>query len=101
MKSCPKCQRQYTDESLNYCLEDGEILVDQVRGSDPATVLLAPDITSGEVKTRTFEEAQTAGGKAAQTASKKKWAITAGLGILLVTLLALGSFWFYGNLPHK
>jgi len=27
MKRCPKCRRDYTDETLNYCLDDGSALV--------------------------------------------------------------------------
>ena len=26
MKQCPRCNRTYSDESLNFCLEDGELL---------------------------------------------------------------------------
>lgn len=26
MKQCPRCQQTYSDESLNFCLEDGELL---------------------------------------------------------------------------
>lgn len=29
MKSCPVCQRTYSDPSLSFCLEDGAVLVDQ------------------------------------------------------------------------
>lgn len=28
MKRCPECRRSYTDETLNYCLDDGSALVD-------------------------------------------------------------------------
>ena len=27
MKQCPRCHQTYTDESLNFCLEDGELLI--------------------------------------------------------------------------
>jgi periplasmic protein TonB len=30
MKSCPTCQRQYEDETLKFCLEDGSPLADQL-----------------------------------------------------------------------
>ena len=30
MKSCPTCQRQYEDETLRFCLEDGSVLVDHI-----------------------------------------------------------------------
>src|SRR6476620_7102010 len=28
MKRCPKCRRDYTDETLNFCLDDGVALLD-------------------------------------------------------------------------
>ncbi len=37
MKQCPKCRRSYTDESLNFCLEDGTVLS---RSLDPQATLL-------------------------------------------------------------
>ncbi len=46
MKICPRCQKTYTDENLNFCLDDGTVLA-QVGGNEmPATVLLnQPRIT--------------------------------------------------------
>ena len=28
MKVCPKCNQTYTDDGLNFCLADGELLMD-------------------------------------------------------------------------
>jgi hypothetical protein len=42
MKQCLKCGRTYTDESLNYCLNDGEILV-QGTGYEPPPTRFADD----------------------------------------------------------
>ncbi len=39
MKICPKCQKTYTDENLNFCLDDGTVLA-QAGGEMPPTVLL-------------------------------------------------------------
>jgi len=45
MKQCPKCQRSYTDETLNFCLDDGEWLRDAT-GDEPATAIQPPaDVT--------------------------------------------------------
>src|SRR5688500_6769928 len=51
MKRCPECRRDYTDETLNFCLDDGAPLVDcpafgvpPLGGSpkeQPATVILS------------------------------------------------------------
>src|SRR4051812_21558051 len=42
MKRCPKCNRQYKDDSLRFCLEDGNPLTSTTRGGDPpATEILS------------------------------------------------------------
>src|SRR6266478_6183706 len=49
MKSCPSCQRNYDDEAMLFCLDDGTPLVDlPVASGDPnATwVLPTPHVTS-------------------------------------------------------
>lgn len=33
MKQCPRCQHTYTDDQLNFCLEDGELLTSVSSGS--------------------------------------------------------------------
>jgi len=42
MKICPRCQKTYSDEGLNFCLDDGAVLTQSVvtNQSLPATVLL-------------------------------------------------------------
>jgi hypothetical protein len=40
MKICPRCQRTYTDDNLNFCLEDGVVLQQQASSEPPATVFM-------------------------------------------------------------
>lgn len=42
MKICPKCQKTYSDDSLNFCLDDGAVLTQQTAGLNipPETVLM-------------------------------------------------------------
>ena len=44
MKICPKCQKTYSDDSLNFCLDDGAVLTQQTSGafdvSPPETILM-------------------------------------------------------------
>lgn len=35
MKQCPRCNQTYTDDQLNFCLNDGEMLVNASGGSRP------------------------------------------------------------------
>jgi hypothetical protein len=36
MKVCPRCQKTYTDENLNFCLEDGSVLTQVGAAAPPA-----------------------------------------------------------------
>ncbi len=55
MKRCPECRRDYYDDTLLYCLEDGNLLVQgsvpasQVVSEEPATAILSvpPAVASG------------------------------------------------------
>lgn len=40
MKRCPKCNRQYKDDSLRFCLEDGSPLAPAMREEAPPTEIL-------------------------------------------------------------
>jgi len=50
MKRCPECRRDYTDETLNYCLDDGAALVDGPASMDePATAFLSEAPTRHQI----------------------------------------------------
>lgn len=52
MKRCPECGRNYNDDSMSFCLDDGaELLFGPASMDEPATAIL-----SGEDKTRTFRK---------------------------------------------
>ena len=40
MKICPRCSKTYTDENLNFCLDDGSVLENASAGAMPETVLM-------------------------------------------------------------
>jgi hypothetical protein len=45
MKTCPKCQQTYTDANLNFCLNDGELLL--LQDNAPPTIFMdAPRTTN-------------------------------------------------------
>ncbi|MGI8811598.1 MAG: hypothetical protein ACR2IH_03605 [Pyrinomonadaceae bacterium] len=55
MKRCPECRRDYTDDTLLYCLDDGNALLDgpATLGQDePATAILSGIGLSGDSPTR-------------------------------------------------
>src|SRR5688572_6708429 len=53
MKKCPECGRDYNDDSLSYCLDDGaELLFGPSRTDEHATAILHRSAEPGEAPTR-------------------------------------------------
>jgi TolB-like protein/lipoprotein NlpI len=53
MKRCPECRRDYYDDSLMYCLDDGGALLEGPASMDePATAILHETAAPGEAPTR-------------------------------------------------
>src|SRR3954451_22275684 len=53
MKRCPECRRDYYDETLLYCLDDGTALLEgPASGDEPATAILTDDAQPGGPVTR-------------------------------------------------
>ena len=52
MKQCPKCSRVYADEALNFCLDDGEWLVDVSEAEGPQTAILSGTASPNEAATK-------------------------------------------------
>lgn len=120
MKRCPECRRDYYDNSLLYCLDDGSALLDgpampeppvSLSGKfagEPATAILRSSVAPDEAGTRaqidiTNETAilPASTGSVSGTASKKSSLIAGVLGILLVTSLGAGSYLYYGRGSSK
>ncbi len=58
MKRCPKCRRDYFDQTLNFCLDDGTQLVDGPAAEGPATAFLlnpVPEQDPRETPTRRLD----------------------------------------------
>ena len=104
MKRCPQCQRIYSDETLNYCLEDGASLFGDVNSDDPATAILTPPPPATEAATRTLETSKKDTGNAvsspgsgtAEPVGNYRRMITI-VGAALIVALGIGGYWLYGS----
>ena len=52
MKRCPECRRDYYDDTLSFCLNDGTPLVYGLAPDEPATAILPSTAAPGEAPTR-------------------------------------------------
>lgn len=65
MKRCPECRKDYLDDSLLYCLDDGTALVPGSVTDEPTTAIFSGDSVSGEGKTQLLPVENT----------KKRWSM--------------------------
>lgn len=91
MKQCPECNRVYTDEGLNFCLDDGAALVYGPRTSEPVTEVLSLH-PSSEAPTRrqlTGTDKPALQGTAVKDAVPGPWSIQRNLWIMAPLLLLI------------
>ena len=90
MKRCPQCRRDYFDETLLYCLDDGERLLEGPASDEAVTAIHTG--SAGEAITAAQYDSLAAK-ENLQPASKIKYLIVAATGILLVAALGVGYFY--------
>lgn len=56
MKRCPECRRDYYDDTLSFCLDDGRPLVDGPRIDEAATAILTDSSLPDDAATRRMIE---------------------------------------------
>src|SRR5688572_30717291 len=123
MKRCPECRRDYYDDTLSFCLDDGATLLegpatDETKtrmlgvtdlNDEPQTAILnnlsseAPtrhQIIEAE-KTAVLPKVEIENPPKTRTASTRNTVIAAIIGIVLVTALGIGSYWLYGTRSNK
>src|SRR5687768_9504686 len=93
MKRCPECRRDYSDETLLYCLDDGTVLLDgPAAAADTATAIMPASRVSNEEPTQVFErEASLAG----ITRSGLKGKSVPVIAVLTATIFLVAGFSFY------
>jgi hypothetical protein len=101
MKKCPQCGREY-DSSMMFCLDDGaELLYGPAITEEHATALLTADHISSEQATRSFGQLPSTGTMSfnppQHTASKKNSLIAGVIGMILVSALGVGNYFYYGR----
>src|SRR3954447_5901251 len=99
MKLCPECHRSYSNETVNFCLDDGAELLDGP-GGGPLTAILPGQIPSSEAATRTLERSDAVTNESLSvtpTPQIRKTAIAAVLGVLLLAVAATAAYFYLGG----
>lgn len=61
MKRCPQCGRDYTDDTLSFCLDDGASLLDGPASMDGQETAILSSGSTGEAPTRVFGDSGSGG----------------------------------------
>ena len=92
MKRCPECRRDYYDDSLMYCLDDGTALLEGPAVGDETQTALINNLPT-EAPTKAFNEPASTNA-ARQEPSKNTW-MAGAKGILLLAALGIGIYLYY------
>lgn len=102
MKHCPQCRRKYTDETLNYCLDDGRALIDgpAARDESPTAILpSAPTDTESTTKLYPNRPAEDPSLPAKSPPRNKRIFIRAALVAVVVIIAFVGYRFIPGGSP--
>lgn len=96
MKKCPKCSRVYADESLNFCLDDGEWLEAVHSPIDAPTAIISGEDLSSERPTKIETPSQTLPYNEPKTSDTKssKLTIVAAAAFILLGLVTVAAYKF-------
>src|SRR6476659_6181082 len=95
VKRCPECRRDYYDDSLLYCLDDGTALLEgPASGNEPATAFLHETAKPSEAATKAQIHLTTPadGASSGIVAEVKTIDRRLILGSLLLIIILLGGF---------
>ena len=110
MKRCPECRRDYTNETLNYCLDDGAELVEGPLAPDEAATAILSDpgakkslvgATSGDPAQGDLSQnvnsvqTSTSGTQSSARSLRGPYILVAALLLILASAVGFGA-WYFG-----
>ena len=100
MKRCPQCARDYNDDSLKFCLDDGSELLFGPSSDEPATAILRDTSLVGETRRFTSTD-ESLSRQTIDRGSRRYGLIASVIGMSLVVALGIGSYFYLGRASAK
>ena len=100
MKRCPECRRDYYDDTLVYCLDDGNALLEgPASAGEPATKILDPARSSDAGATQILNP----NGETGRARSEKRrfWPVMAAAVVILFAAGAFGVYRYFSGLAPR
>ncbi|MFL6375778.1 MAG: tetratricopeptide repeat protein [Pyrinomonadaceae bacterium] len=104
MKRCPECRRDYYDESLMYCLDDGAALLDGPGSQDDTATAILADSAGSEAPTRNQPQRNRESSTTpltAQASGVSPRAKLLGALILVLVIIVAGAFLAYRYMGNR
>ena len=102
MRRCPECRRDYYDDTLNYCLDDGTELLEGPASDEPATAILSePPAVAGGLSLPNESPTRILNDTHMRNVSRRNSLIAGVAGIMLVATLGIGSYLYYSRATTK
>ncbi|HSU24647.1 MAG TPA: tetratricopeptide repeat protein [Pyrinomonadaceae bacterium] len=101
MKRCPECRRDYYDDSLLYCLDDGAALLQGPASVDEPATAIIPPASSTDPESRIFtSQVDNRPARPWPNAASHRGSVMAAL-VGLIVVAALGGYWLYARGSSK
>lgn len=101
MKRCPKCGRDYNDDTLSFCLDDGSDLLFGPSSEEPATAIFSNTISGAGRAPRDTSADHDLDRPRGRQNSRSNSFIAGAVAVVLICALGLGSYFFYGRSASK
>jgi len=96
MKRCPECRRDYYDDTMLYCLDDGTALLEgPASGNAPATAVLPTTEPPSEAETKHQIDQSGGTDPLVQNKGAHKTGVQAAIALGIVIVLAVGGYFGY------
>ena len=99
MKRCPNCRRTYSDDSLTFCLDDGNVLLDGPgTGENPTQII--PALETSEGPTKVLDPSTSVPASIGRDPRRPRYLLVAGV-VILIAAIAMAGIWLFRSSAPK
>ncbi|MFL6468378.1 MAG: TPR end-of-group domain-containing protein [Pyrinomonadaceae bacterium] len=97
MKRCPECRRDYFDDSLLYCLDDGSALLEGPSSAKEMPTAILHETSEDNVKTKLQPPSDSSSTTSQMQTGVSKRLLIAIIGVTVLAVLAIGLVVYFRN----
>ena len=101
MKRCPDCRRDYYDDSLVFCLDDGARLLEGPASDSQSTAIIPVAGASSEAATRTFENQRPSDESLPTMSARRRHLLIGAAAVFATALIGWSIYSYYRPSPAR